>query len=71
MGCEVVVQLTRISAAGRREKSLLTLPTLRLRAGSLLPGNLCRPPRAGATLPRATAGGKTHVPTFRKGRWNP
>ena len=41
MGCEVVVQLTRISVAGRREAFLLTLSTLLLGAGSPLPGELC------------------------------
>ena len=65
MGCEVVVQLTRISAAGRREAFLLTLPTLLLGAGSPLPGELCPAAPGGGDATPGNSGwedARPHVP---------
>lgn len=65
MGCEVVVQLTRISAAWRREASLLTRQTLLLRRGSLLSGDLCRAARGGGDATPGNSGwedARPHVP---------
>ena len=66
MRCEVGVQLTRISAAGRREASLLALPTLLLRAGRSCQGTCAGRPGPGRRYPGQQRVGRRTSPRSAK-----